>query len=333
MPTQQANPLHQEHDASSLSSTPMMGLKYAADIRQIGIIVTYLSLLFSMYFIPFCRNPLFFLAACYFSFLNAVIIHNTLHQAPFRFAWLNRFWKMLLSFGNLYPASANLPSHNLVHHHFHDDQQPDWADPRYVRFRWNLLNLIHFPNVAGPNTFAGVSRFAVRKGKESFRQQYLAEQFFAFGLTGVLLWWDLWGAIFFILLPQLWGARGILRINHIQHDGTQPEDKWNHSRNFVGRGFNWIMCNNGYHTIHHNRPGLHWSVLHEHHAREVVGRIDPRLDERSMILFLLRAYLLNFRLLPKQPPIYLATQEASQKEEEKAEAKEALSGQMQEGAA
>ena len=67
--------------------------------------------------------------------------------------------------------------------------------------------------------------------------------------------------------------------------------EWNHSRNFVGRAFNWIMCNNGYHTIHHNRAGLHWSVLHEAHAREVVPRIDPALDEPSMVLYLLRTYL------------------------------------------
>jgi hypothetical protein len=53
------------------------------------------------------------------------------------------------------------------------------------------------------------------------------------------------------------------------------------------------MCNNGYHTIHHNRAGLHWSVLHEWHQREVVPRIDPSLDERSMVVYLFRTYVLG----------------------------------------
>jgi fatty acid desaturase len=61
----------------------------------------------------------------------------------------------------------------------------------------------------------------------------------------------------------------------------------------VGRAFNWIMCNNGYHTIHHNRAGLHWSVLHTAHAKEVKPRIDPALDERSMIFYLARTYLFH----------------------------------------
>ena len=131
--------------------------------------------------------------------------------------------------------------------------------------------------------------------RSDFRAQYVREQVFAFGLTGLLLALDFWTALFFVVVPQLWGARGILRINLIQHEGCDVTTEWNHSRNFVGRAFNWIMCNNGYHTIHHNRAGLHWSVLDEAHRREVVPRLDPALDERSMVLYLLRTYLVNLR--------------------------------------
>lgn len=268
-------------------------LKHPSEVRQLGIIAVYLGLLFSMYFAPPCRNLLFFAAACYFSFLNAVVIHNHLHQGIFKSRRLNMLFRCVLSFGALYPASANIPSHNLVHHHFDDDGQPDWAAPEHVSFRWNLLNLIHFPNVAGPNTFAGVTRWSELAGRRDFVWQYRLELAFAFGLTGVLAIFDFWTTLFFIVLPQLYGARSILRINLIQHDRCDTTSEWNHSRNFVGRAFNWIMCNNGYHTIHHNRAGLHWSVLHTEHAREVVPRVDPSLDERSMVWYLIRTYLLR----------------------------------------
>jgi fatty acid desaturase len=269
-------------------------LKHPAEGRQIGIVLVYLGLLGSMEFVPACRNVVFLGAACLLSFLNAVVIHNHLHQGLFESRRLNMLWRGVLSFGALYPASANIPSHNLVHHHFDDDGQPDWAAPDIVDFKWNLLNLVHFPNVAGPNTFAGVSLWKNVGGRAEFRRQYLFENVFAFGLTAILFVHDFWTTLFFVVIPQLYGARCILRINLIQHDGCDVSSDWNHSRNFVGRAFNWIMCNNGYHTIHHNRAGLHWSELKAAHDREVVPRIDPALDEPSMVLYLLRTYVFNF---------------------------------------
>jgi fatty acid desaturase len=274
-------------------------VRHPAEWRQIGIIALYMGVLGSMYFVPACRNPVFFVAACFFSFLNAIVIHNHLHQGIFHDRRWNDRFKLVLSFGNLYPASANTPSHNLVHHHFEDDGRPDWASPDHVHFGWHLLNLIHFPNVAGPNTFAGVKRWGALFGRDAFRRQYTKETVFAFGLTGLLALFDFWTTLCFIVLPQLWGARGILRINLLQHDGCDTSSEWNHSRNFVGRAFNWILCNNGYHTIHHNRAGLHWSALPQAHQKEVVPRIDPSLDEPSMVWYLLKTFVFRF----SRPPV------------------------------
>ncbi|MFO0555266.1 MAG: fatty acid desaturase [Polyangiaceae bacterium] len=270
-------------------------VRHRAEWRQVGIVAVYWALLFSMYFVPACRNVVFFGLACYFSFLNSVVIHNHMHQGVFRSKGMNLFFRRVLSFGALYPATVNIPSHNLVHHHFDDDGQPDWADSHNVDFKWNLLNLLHFPNVAGPNTFSGVQRFAQIAGREEFKRQYVYDNVFMFGLTGLLMVFDFWTTLFFIVLPQLYGARSILRINIIQHDGCDITSTWNHSRNFVGKALNWIMCNNGYHTIHHNRAGLHWSVLDKEHEREAKPRIDPSLDEKSMVLYLLRTYVFNLR--------------------------------------
>ncbi|PRQ05447.1 Fatty acid desaturase [Enhygromyxa salina] len=269
--------------------------------RQVGIVAVYWALLGAMFFAPAARNVLVFAAACYFSFLNSVVIHNHMHQGVFNNKRLNLMWRAVLSFGALYPASANIPAHNLVHHHFDADGDLDWAAPDHVRFRVNALNLLHFPNVAGPRTFAGVQRWAASSRHPTFVRQYRLETAFAFGLTGLLLAVDFWTALFFVVIPQLYGARCILRINLIQHDRVDVHSEWNHSRNFVGRGFNWIMCNNGYHTIHHNRAGMHWSELASAHEREVVPRMDPRLDEPSMVGYLLRTYLLRLRRPAVEP--------------------------------
>jgi beta-carotene hydroxylase len=127
-------------------------------------------------------------------------------------------------------------------------------------------------------------------------------------------------------MPQLWGARGILRINLIQHDRLRRHERLEPLAQFRGPRFNWIMCNNGYHTIHHNRAGLHWSELDEMHARKVKGKIDPSLDEPSMILYLWRTYFARF-----SPPTHKdvaqaeaqAAQELAPRQERKLEAAEA----------
>ncbi|MCA9695758.1 MAG: fatty acid desaturase [Myxococcales bacterium] len=268
-------------------------MRHPTEWRQIGIVAAYMGVLAVGYFLPEQRSFPLFVVACLLSFLNAVVMHNHMHRGVFHSKRLNAAWRLLLSFGNLYPASANVPGHNLVHHHFEDDGQPDWVDPRWVRFRWHLLNLIHFPNVAGPNTFSGIGRWAKSTRQRHYMRRYNADLWFGAGLTALLMFFDFWGALFFVFLPQLYGARGILRINLIQHDRTDLTSEWNHSRNFVGRAFNWIMCNNGYHTIHHNRAGLHWSELAQAHEREVQPRIDPSLDEPSMVRYLVRTFLLH----------------------------------------
>jgi fatty acid desaturase len=220
--------------------------------------------------------------------------HNIMHLGLFHSRGLNRAFRLVLSFCAMFPVSSVIPSHNLVHHHFDDDGQPDWADPSHLRFKWNLLNLIHFPNVVGPLTFEGVSRWARVAGRADYRRQSTLESVFAFGLTGALLAYDFWTTLFFVMVPQLWGARWFLRVNLVQHDGCDTATEWNHSRNFSGRLLNWFSVNAGYHTIHHNRAGLHFSQLPEAHRREAAARMHPSLVQRSLLLYLARTYLLRW---------------------------------------
>ena len=100
-----------------------------------------------------------------------------------------------------------------------------------------------------------------------------------------------WPFVQFILIPHLFAAWGIVGINFVQHDGCDPDHPYNHSRNLVGDWMNFWFLNNGYHTIHHHHPGLHWSKLPEAHAREIAPHIHPNLDQPSMLGYGFRAYI------------------------------------------
>jgi fatty acid desaturase len=83
----------------------------------------------------------------------------------------------------------------------------------------------------------------------------------------------------------------IMFFNYIQHVHADAWSDFDHSRNFTGGIFNYLFFNNGYHTAHHNQPGLHWSALPAAHAK-IAGSIAPQLNETNLVWYLIRQYLL-----------------------------------------
>ncbi len=291
-----------------------MKLKHPSDWRQLFIVSVYLALLTSMVLVPQCRNIVFLAAACMFSFYVQTVTHNVLHGVLFESKALNRYFRFVLSFCGLFPVSSVIPSHNIVHHHFDDDGQPDWAAPEHARFSWNLLNLMHFPNIIGPITFAGINRWALAKGRADYRRQSLQESIFAFGLTALLLAYDFWTVLFFVLVPQLWGARWFLRVNLIQHDACDVNSDIDHSRNFGGELLNWFSVNAGYHTAHHNKPGLHWTELPASHVKDVAPTMKAELLQQSLLMYLAKTYVLRFSRPVLTKPVAAAAPEAARQE-------------------
>ena len=58
-----------------------------------------------------------------------------------------------------------------------------------------------------------------------------------------------------------------------------------------------MLFNNGYHTIHHQKAGLHWNKAAKAH-KEIENNIDPILLERSFWWYIVRSYFLSV-IIPK----------------------------------
>ena len=118
---------------------------------------------------------------------------------------------------------------------------------------------------------------------------------------------------FSLILPAICSSTVIMFFNFIQHVHTDAWSESDHSRNFTGKWFNFLFFNNGYHTTHHDDPGMHWSDLPNAHAA-IASTIDPKLNERNLVWFLFRQYVLAFFMprlatqqiggLPKEEPKY-----------------------------
>ena len=230
------------------------------------------------------------------SFQGAVSTHNGVHCPMFKSRTMNRIWQIVLTLSYGHPVSSYVPGHNLSHHKY--TQSPkDVMRTSKARFRWNLLNGLFFLLLIAPTIMkadAAYSKAMKTRHPKWYRQlQYEIVVLWTLNIGLFILDWK--KALILWLIPHLYAQWGIVTMNLVQHDGCPEDSEYNHSRNFVGKFVNYLAFNNGFHSVHHLKPGLHWSLTPAAHAELIAPHIHPNLDQKNFALYLFRAYILNKR--------------------------------------
>lgn len=131
-----------------------------------------------------------------------------------------------------------------------------------------------------------------------------------FAAAFALMYLDWRRYILYYWAPHMWGQYAIVTLNVLQHDGCPVEKKLrvtpgakgeerevvpvaqaNMARNFTGGVINWFCFNNGFHSIHHMHPGLHWSELPAAHERHVAPSLHPALDQRNIFAYIFKTFV------------------------------------------
>lgn len=275
-------------------------MRYRADWRTMAFVATYFVLLCAQWWIGFVSwavNAPLFILTCVFAFLGAVATHNTVHCPVFKKRWHNKVFQIVLTMTYGHPVSSYVPGHNLSHHK-HTETNRDVMRTSKARFRYNLVNAFTFFFVIGKDISRGEFQYLskMRKRNPRWVHQLYLEFAVLMAVQIALLFVDWKKFLIFWLVPHVYAQWGIVTMNLLQHDGCDASHPFNHSRNFTGRIVNFLTYNNGFHGIHHDHPGLHWSLLREAHAREIHGHVHPNLEQRSLIAYLFRTFVLNQRL-------------------------------------
>lgn len=263
---------------------------HRADLRSIAFVLASLALT-AVQWTGAARHPALFAASIGLAFIACIVNHNHQHHPTFAPPALNQAFGVLLTWSIGQPASAIIPMHNL-NHHVHNNHMEDHVRASIVRFRWNLLNLLAFPIVA----LAGYARVksrmmrAWRRLRPDLHRRLVFERLALCPVLAAMLAARPLDTLLYVAAPWVFGQWGILAINHLQHDGCDPDSEYAHARDFTGRFLNWWTFNNGYHTAHHLRPDVHWSRLPELHA-SIRDRLDPRLERRSLPAALVELYV------------------------------------------
>jgi fatty acid desaturase len=269
-------------------------LRFRADIRTLGTLTAYAGLVVWEWLAApkWPLNLLCVVLTCALSWICAVIAHNTVHTPVFKSRTLNKIFQVWVSLSYGFPISDYVPGHNLSHHRYTQGRE-DVMRTSKVDFRWNFLNFVFFAAAVSPAVLRGNAHFKEVMGPraKAWKRQLLIEAVIVWGVKLALLLLDWRKAVLYVIIPHLFANWGIVSVNFLQHDGTDASHPVNHSRNFVGKIFNWCVLNNGYHGMHHITPGLHWSLLAAAHAERVAPTIHPELEQKSLFLYCFKAYI------------------------------------------
>lgn len=286
------------------------GLKKAQDMQSLF----FLSLYFVTGFVLWNWNailedsssfpPLYmavFFCNVYMSFVGAGITHNTIHTSMFRSSFKNRIVQILLSLTYGHPVSTYVPGHNLSHHKYTQTTR-DIMNTYIVTSKYHALNFLFFQQQVVVNAVSSDIRYVLfqkEMGRFHYVLQVLKEFLVLLSVQIVLICIDPWKFFMFFYVPHLFGQWAIVTINLLQHDGCdefvrgEENVNFNTARNFKDPWMNFVLMNNGYHTIHHLVPTSHWSINPILHEKLIVGNIDPRLDWNSKFAYIVSAYFLN----------------------------------------
>ena len=272
-------------------------LRYKADRRTLIFMAITTGLLIVQWVQPHFNWGLFIWANL-MAVTVAVIAHNHNHLGMWKSKRLNRLTDYWITLFYGFPAFAWIPTHNQNHHKLNNKEGDDSATWRHSE-RNNLVTLLTYPTISGFHQQPAVGRFVKARWQKNKRSAmyYIGQALALIVFLAVAVAVDWKKALLFIFIPQQVSLTTVLIFNYVQHVHADEQSKINHSRNFVGWGLNAFLFNNGYHTVHHDAPGLHWSKTPEAHAK-VAHTIDPVLNEKSFAWYLLRVYVLSI-FVPK----------------------------------
>jgi fatty acid desaturase len=266
-------------------------LTYRADRRALAYMAVTTMLLIVQWNLA-AIQPIIYLWFLFMSVSVAIIAHNHNHVPIWRARLgniLTDYW-LTLFYG--FPAFVWIPTHNK-NHHFLNNKKGDYTLTYRFSEKNNIFTLLSYPSISSYFQQKPIADYLKTLWRTDRPKFYLAaSQYLVLALyyTVAIFVLDWKKAVLFIVVPHQVSLFSVLIFNYVQHVHADEESEFNHARNFMGL-INLMLFNNGYHTVHHQSPGIHWSETPAA-QKKIQGLIDPSLNEPSFWWYVLRVYFL-----------------------------------------
>jgi beta-carotene hydroxylase len=236
-------------------------------------------------------NPLLYIWSLFMAVSVAIIAHNHNHTPMWRSRLLNILTGYWLTLFYGFPAFGWIPTHNKNHHSL-NNKEGDYTITYRLSEKNNLLTLLTYPTISSYFQQKPIGDYLKTLWRNDRPKFYIsASQYLLLGIyygVALLISWK--KALLFIVVPHQAALFSVLIFNYVQHVHADEESEYSHSRNFTGF-INVLLFNNGFHTVHHQSPGIHWSRTPAA-QQKIEHLIDPSLNERSFWWYILRVYFL-----------------------------------------
>ncbi len=238
-------------------------------------------------------QPLLYLLSLFLGVATAVISHNHNHLSMWKSKPANLVTSWVISIFYGHPAIGWVPTHNMVHHKFNNRPGDSSRAPKVFK-RNHLFALLIYPTLTSMAQTKEIKAYIAGLKTKNKKQYWsaISEYVVFFGFMAVIFLIDWKKALLFFLIPQQFALFTIQVFNYVQHIEADENSQWNHSRNFVSPVLNALLFNNGFHTVHHITPGLHWTKTPEAHAK-VAHHIHPALQQKSWWGYMIWTFLIR----------------------------------------
>lgn len=252
-------------------------LRYRADRGSVSFVLA----MFAIHAVAFFFAPTWLAALCLLplaigSMFVAPINHHHQHFNTFHSAWLNRFYEIALALQTGISPYGWVLHHNLGHHRNYLNQrphpQPD--ESKWTREDGSQMGRVEYTIDLVLNHQLDI--FRIGRSYPKFLRAFLLMKVPIWTLLAIALYINPVNAFLIFLIPSFIALCHTSWATYEHHAGLYPTNHNDASLNRINPLYNFMTCNLGYHTAHHKRPGVHWSLLPKIHD-EIKDEIPPEM--------------------------------------------------------
>ncbi|MDI3321264.1 fatty acid desaturase family protein [Pinibacter soli] len=242
----------------------------------------------------------FYISQFYFKGRFGLMFHCLCHRKTFKTSYQSKFhfyitWLVCPFFGH---APEGYFSHHLGMHHVENNTEEDSSSTMFYQrdsFRSFLAYFSNFILLGFKETF---QYLYVRKRKTLYTRFTFGEWLYILFCIG-MCFVNLKAALVVFVIPLAFARFVMMLGNWTQHsfiDHTNPDDIFTNSINCINTKYNHICWNDGYHIIHHLRPGMHYTEM----PNEFWKRKDEFAEKKAIVFDGIHYLHVFFYLMTKQ---------------------------------